>query len=303
MDGPASTLSDTAPETSAQDHARRGAAMMPGRDLLLTADTSFQTRQRLAIADIVEAARLWRLGWTLGWLDIQLRYRGSVLGPFWLTLSTGVMIGALGFLYATLFHMDLRAYLPFLALSIVLWGFIGQVTQDGCVTFMQNEASIRSVRLPFSLYAIRTVVRNILVLAHNIVVIIAVYAIMNEWPGSVAVAALPAILVWLIDSVAASLLLGAFCARFRDIPPIVGSVMQIAFYVTPVIWKPEQLGGHAVWLPLNPFFSLLEIVRAPLLGALPSALVWVSALVYSAMLCGLAWILFVRVRGRLSFWV
>src|SRR5215472_7810820 len=77
---------------------------------------------RLAMQDIADGLRLWRLAWTLAWLDIRLRYRGSMLGPFWLTISTGVMVGALGVLYSTLFKMDIASYLPFLALSQVLWG-------------------------------------------------------------------------------------------------------------------------------------------------------------------------------------
>ena len=71
-----------------------------------------------------------------------------------------------------------------------------------------------------------------------------------------------------VDALALTLMLGAFCARFRDIQPIVNSVMQIAFFMTPVIWKPEQLGPSGIRkLALNPFFDLLEIVRGPILGS------------------------------------
>ena len=54
-----------------------------------------RSRQRLARRDLHEALVLWRLCWTLSWLDIKLRYRGSMLGPFWLTLSTAVMVAAM----------------------------------------------------------------------------------------------------------------------------------------------------------------------------------------------------------------
>ena len=163
---------------------------------------------------------------------------------------------------------------------------------------------IRSVRLPFTLYALRVIVRNVLVLGHNVVVILAVYAIFDVWPGAVAGAALPGLLLWLLDGLACCLLLGAVCARFRDIPPIVGSVMQIAFFVSPIIWRPEMLtGSSAAWLPLNPFYTLLEIVRAPLLGHLPEWHVWASALGFSLLLCAIAWTGFARVRSRLAFWV
>jgi lipopolysaccharide transport system permease protein len=271
--------------------------------LELFSGMSLAARNKSAVTDVRNGLRLWRLAWSLGWLDIRLRYRGSMLGPFWLTISTGVMVGSLGFLYSALFHMSLREYLPFLALSQVLWGFLATLVSEACTAFTESEVVIRSVRMPFFLFALRILVRNVLVLGHNICVIVVVYLAMWLWPGAAALLAIPALPVWIVDALALSLLLGGICARFRDIMPIVASVMQIAFFMTPIIWKPSQLGGRAVWLPLNPFYDMLEIVRAPLLGETAPLLVWVAAIVYSAMLCGLAWLFFLRARGRIAFWI
>jgi lipopolysaccharide transport system permease protein len=264
---------------------------------------SLAARNKSAVTDVRNGLRLWRLAWSLGWLDIRLRYRGSMLGPFWLTISTGVMVGSLGFLYSALFHMSLHEYLPFLALSSVLWGFLGTLVGEACGAFTESEVVIRSVRMPFFLFSLRILVRNVLVLGHNICVIVVVYLAMRLWPGANALLAIPALPVWIIDALALSLLLGGICARFRDIMPIVASVMQIAFFMSPVIWKPSQLGPRAVWLPLNPFYDMLEIVRAPLLGETAPLLVWVAAVLYSILLCGLAWLFFLRARGRISFWI
>lgn len=257
----------------------------------------------LAISDIVEGARLWPLALSLGWLDIRLRYRGSILGPFWLTLSTAVMVGALGVLYSALFHIDVHDYLPFLALSQVLWFFLSSLVGEACNCFTSAEGMIRAVRMPLFLHALRTLVRNVLVLAHNVVVIVAVDVYFEVWPGWHALLALPGMLLWAVDGLAFCLLLGAICARFRDIGPIVGSVMQIAFFLTPVIWQPEQLGPQQWMLPFNPFFAMLEIVRAPLLGQEPTAVVWLAAVLYSLALAGVTWLLFVRARGRVAFWI
>ena len=269
----------------------------------LTADKSLRSRHRHAIEDIVNGCRLWRLALTLGWLDVRLRYRGSVLGPFWLTISTGVMVASLGFLYAKLFNMDLRAYLPFLALSQVLWGFLASIVSESCTAFTEAEGVIRSARMPFFVFSIRTLIRNLATLAHNIVVIVVVFAIFAMWPGPQALMAIPGLALWMVNALALTLLLGAFCARFRDIQPIVNSVMQIAFFITPVIWKPEQLGPSAAKLFLNPFFDLLQIVRAPMLEEAVGLRVWAGALFYSTVLCALAWAFFVRARGRITFWI
>jgi lipopolysaccharide transport system permease protein len=275
----------------------------PGIVLEFRPGLTVSDRTRFAAQDVAGGLRLWRLAWTLGWLDIRLRYRGSLLGPFWLTLSTAVMVASLGTLYATLFHMDVRKYLPFIALSQVLWGFISGVVNDGCVCFTQAEGVTRAVRMPLFVQVLRVLVRNLLMLAHNVVVIVAVFALLDVWPGWAAVWAVPGLLLWGIAGAAVCLPLGAVCARFRDIPPIVGSVLQIAFFVTPIIWLPDQLGANEHWLLLNPFFDLLELVREPLLGTTAGVHVWEAAIAITVVLCGLSAALFSRTRGRVAFWL
>jgi lipopolysaccharide transport system permease protein len=280
------------------------AAPQPAVELLIQSELTWRARQNQAIHDVAGGVRLWRLAITLGWFDIRLRYRGSVLGPFWLTLSTAVMVAALGVLYSALFKMELHDYLPFLALSIVLWNYLAALVGEACTCFTMAEGMIRAMRMPFTLYAGRVMVRNTLVLAHNVVVILAVYAWFDVWPGWASLGAIPGLALWMIDGIAACMLLGALCARFRDIPPIVASLMQIAFFVSPIIWKPELLTGvKRELLFINPFYSLLEIVRGPLLGEAMQWHVWLAALGYSAVLLVLAWVGFVRVRNRLAFWV
>lgn len=281
------------------------AALQPGASRLhLRGDLGWPQRFTLAAADVIEGVRLLPLGWTLGWLDISLRYRGSALGPLWMTISTAIMVAALGYIYGTLFHMDLAAYLPFLSVSLVLWNAgIGALVADACSTFLQSEQTIRSLRLPHFVQVVRVLVRTVLVMAHNIVVPFAVFALYHVWPGLEALWALPGLALWTVDAAAICMLLGGICARFRDVPQIVASVMQVAFYITPVVWKPEQLGARGWWLPVNPFHDLLEVVRAPLLGHAPGTLVWAAAGADSVVLCAAAWVIFARTRARLAFWV
>jgi len=167
-----------------------------------------------------------------------------------------------------------------------------------------NVGLIRSVRMPFTLYAARIVVRNLIILGHNAVVVVVVNLALWTWPPlEVAWLALPGMVLWLAVSLALALLLGALCARLHDVPPIVANVMQMAFFLSAVIWKPEQLGEDEWVLALNPFFCLLEMVRGPLFGVRPSELVVGCALAYSAALFAATWLVFARVRGRIAFWL
>ena len=271
-----------------------------------TSARDWQARFAAEFVDFRQTYALWRLVWTLSLLDIRLRYRGSLLGPFWLTLSTAVMIGALGFLYARLFHMNIHTYLPFLSLSLILWNFISTLTAEGCTCFTMSESMIRAMRMPLSMHAARVVVRNFLVFAHNIVVIVVVFAIMRKVPGPMSPLIIPAFALWIIDAFAISLLLGVLCARFRDIPPIVASIMQIAFFVSPIIWNPAVLahrGMSTVLVKWNPFFALLEIIRGPLLGSPFSLAAWGVALCYSSIIVAIAVIIFAMSRARIAYWV
>jgi lipopolysaccharide transport system permease protein len=283
-----------------------GAVTGPGRVVHIAASRGWKETTKLAAADLQETVRLWPLVWTLSFFDIRLRYRGSMLGPFWLTLSTAIMVAAMGFLYAKLFHLDIGRYLPYLTISLVLWNFVNTLTSEGATCYTQAEGMIRAIRLPQSLHAARVVVRNVLVLAHNIAAVVVVFIVFRVVPNVDAFSLLPALLLWSADAFAMVVLLGVFGARFRDIPPIVGSVMQIVFYLTPIMWRADMLaarGGLVVFVTLNPFFALLEILRGPLLGEPINVEAWYVALAYSAGLMLLAGLVFVRARPRIPYWI
>lgn len=277
-----------------------------GRKMSISAAQGWGQRFALALADLGETMHLWRLVLALSFMDIKLRYRGSLLGPFWLTLSTAVMVAAIGLLYAGLFHQDVGSYLPYLSISLIFWGFLSALTGEGGTSFTVAEHMIRAQRMPLSLHAARVVMRNLFVLAHNLVVIIVVFAIFHVVPSKAALSVVPALLLWLIDGMAICLMLGVFGARFRDIPPIIASIVQIAFYVTPVIWSPTMvLHRHIgrVLVEWNPFYALLEILRGPLLGLPLEPQAWVMALGYSALLLLLSGLTFTRARARIAYWI
>jgi lipopolysaccharide transport system permease protein len=122
-------------------------------------------------------------------------------------------------------------------------------------------------------------------------------------PGAEAVLALPGLALLLVNACAVGMFLGMVCARFRDIPQIVINLMQLVFFLSPVLWKPSLLGELQVFLPLNPFFSLMETVRGPLVEGGAPPIVWAAALFYTAAACAIAFVFFVRFRGRIAFWV
>jgi lipopolysaccharide transport system permease protein len=275
----------------------------PAPSPVYVCDAGDPRRLARALEDLTTGLRRWRLPAALARLDIKNRYRGSVLGPFWLSLSTAVMILALGILYAALFKLSVAEYLPFLAVSLIVWNLISQIVGDACTSLIVSEGIIRQMPLPYTVHALRCVFRNVVVAAHNLPLILVVFIACGRFPGPEAVLALPGLVLIAVNAFAVALFLGMLCARFRDIAPIVGSVMQLAFFISPVLWKPELLKEKAAWLPLNPFYTVMETVRGPLIEGGAAPVVWASALGFTLLTCAVAFAFFVRFRGRIAFWV
>lgn len=257
----------------------------------------------LAIADFAAAVRLRPLWIKLGWNDILYRYRRSTLGPFWSTANMAITVLALGAVYSQIFNMPIRQLLPYIGAGLIVWGFISSIMLDAGALFSGSESYIKQIRLPYSLHACRFVFGKVILFAHDLPIYIVLVAYFGAWPGAVALYAIPGFLLLVVNAVLISLALGMASARFRDIPRIITSFIQIVFLITPIIWTPDLLGPRAYLACANPLFHLIEIVRAPLLGSLPSAQTVLATLAITAVNLVATTFFFIRFRGRIAYWI
>ena len=267
----------------------------------LTLSDSSQSKR--AIYDLIDGLRSWRIWGLLGWEDIRQRYRRSTLGPLWLTISMGAMVVGMGFLYSGLFRTDVSDYLPFLTLGFIIWGLISGFVSDGCRVFIQAEPIIKQVQLAISVHVYRMLWRHLIIFAHNIVIFVLVAMIFSLWPGWAGPLVVPGLLILFINGLWVGVLLGLISARFRDVPQIIGSVLQVAFFLTPIIWKPEHLPARSWFVDLNPFYHFVEIVRAPLLGQALSLRTWATTLLVTAAGWSVTFIVYCLYRRRIAYWL
>jgi lipopolysaccharide transport system permease protein len=257
----------------------------------------------LAMKDIAGGMLAWPIWTMLAWQDIRQRYRRSVLGPLWITLTMIVTIGGMGPLYAALFRVDTHEFIPYLALGIISWGLISMLILEGCATFTGADALIRSVRLPLTMHAFRMISRNFVIFLHNCVAYVPFMIFLGIAPSWTWLMVPIGVLLVLIAAVPVAIILGLFCARFRDMQPIIGSIVQLAFFLTPIFWKPEALGTRIAFAKYNPLFMFIDMLRGPILGYIPSASVYVGIVIMTIALYAIAIPLFVRFRQRIAFWV
>lgn len=262
------------------------------------------TPAALAWADFVEALNLSWFWLALGWNDILQRYRGSMLGPFWLTITTGIFIAGLGPLYARLFSLDMTKYLPFMAFGVTTWNFITGAINDSCGTFVASSQLMKQMRLPRFALLFRIIWRSIIAFLHNL----PIYAVIFLWFGMPLglhlLAVIPGFVILCLNLTWIGLVVAILCTRYRDIAPIIGSILQIGFFVTPVMWNYKLQHINNSWIVYcNPFAAFVELVRAPLMGEEIS-----RPLLYLSLAClvvgwALAGALFVRCRRQIVYWV
>jgi ABC-type polysaccharide/polyol phosphate export permease len=259
--------------------------------------------QSQAVRDIaasLERHELWR---TLGWADIRFRYRRTVLGPFWLTLSTGVMALAIGLLYAGLLHQDISSYLPFLAIGIIIWNFFSTGTNEGCSVFIGSAGFIKAYAMPLSIYVLRLLWRNIIIFLHNFVIVVVIWTIFRWELTPTALLSIVGYVLMLMFVLGIVLFFGVLCTRYRDIPQIVSSVLQLLFFITPIMWAPASLGEKRWIAEFNPLFSIIEVVRAPLLGQVPDARQWYIALACAVLSLACGGVFYERYSYRVAYWL
>ena len=246
----------------------------------------------------------WRMWLLLGMNDIRQRYRRSRLGQFWITLAMATTIVSLGFLYAFLFKMPLAEYLPYLGTSFVVWGLVSGIVLDSCNVFIGAEGYLRQVPMPKSVFVHRMLVRSAVTFLHNIIILPPLFIVFRVPIGWTLFAAFAGILIVLLNGIWVGLLLGTVCARFRDMPQIVASLMQVAYYLTPVMWRRNQLPPDWRWFSdLNPFQSFLNIVRDPLLGEMPPPIAWEVTGAVTVIGFIVATLFFSRFRARIVYWL
>jgi ABC-2 type transport system permease protein len=238
--------------------------------------------------------------------DIEIRYRRSMIGPFWISISMGVMVLSLAYLYGGVFGQgpqQYRSYLSFVACGFLAWGFINALVQDGCFSIIESEAYLRNVSLPLTLIASRVVFRQLVYFFHNLVVILPIVFFFGVGLKLTWFELGWAILLYVIAGLAVSLILGPLCARFRDLPQLVSNVMQLFFFLTPIFWLPELSPQRAILVEPNPMYHFLEVMRGPILGSgIPETSLTI-VLVWIAVLWSIAIGVFLWSRRQIYFWL
>ncbi|AUS29880.1 MULTISPECIES: galactan export ABC transporter permease subunit Wzm/RfbD [Rhodococcus] len=267
---------------------------------------------RRAFKDLRDGLNQRELWLSLGWQDIKQRYRRSVIGPFWITIATGVQATAIGILYAALLDMPLQEFLPYVTVGLIVWNLINASIIEGSEVFVANEGLIKQLPSALSVHIYRLVWRQILFFAHNLLIYVIMVVAFGVWRNLswASLAAIPALGLIVLNALWVSIVFGIFATRYRDIAPILSSLTLLLFVLTPIMWTTQSLeaqGGavrdRAKIAELNPLFHYLDIVRAPMIGQPQELYHWYIVITITVVGWAVALLALRKYRARVPYWV
>ena len=267
---------------------------------------SYEKKERFhfknSLCDLACGIKSWHIWLLLGWLDLKLRYRRSFFGPFWITISMAVMIYSMGFVYSSIFKVEVGGYFLYISTGMLAWVLLSTTLLEMMNCFVDASSFILQVKLPFSIYVLRIITRNFIVMAHNFLAVIPLLIYFKIIPNFAYL--FMSFIIIAIAMISIGLLFALIGARFRDVQQVIMSILQVGFLLTPIMWKPEMIPGRLIFaLWLNPFYHFVEILRAPLLGIAPSPMALKGSLGITLLGSAIMVLIFARLRHRIPFWV
>lgn len=246
----------------------------------------------------------WRIWLQLAWFEIRNQYSRSVIGPFWITLSTSVMVLVFGILYGRLMGREISQHLPYVASGLIAWILYSEILIQGCNSLIRNGRLIQQMRLPYSVYVLRTASQVFINFLHNAIIIAVVFIIFpDSIKGAGWLLSLAGLCLIVINALTLSFIFSIVSLRFRDFPPVVSAVMRPMMFLTPIIWDASMFSERAAFILINPFYHIIELFRAPMLGQTPALLSWVVVAGMTLVCSAILIILFSRYYRRIAYWV
>ncbi|MCR9271089.1 MAG: ABC transporter permease [Henriciella sp.] len=235
--------------------------------------------------------------------DMTLQYARSAIGPFWITLTMALQLVALTYLFTGLFGAPVEIIAPWVTIGVIIWTLMSASLSESASVLSFNKSYLMEAETSISGFVMSIVIKNVMIAAHHSILIVLLFiwlAISPSWAWAWVLLSLPLIIVF---TTGLGIALAIFAARFRDVKRVTESFLMIGFFLTPVLWRPQELVKNEFVATYNPFTHLIAIVRQPLLGQTPDALAWTVSIYSTVIVLALALYSIARYRTKVPFWL
>lgn len=254
----------------------------------------------IAIKEVLSLAPVWLF---MAHHDTLARYRRTTLGPWWITIGTGIGLLAMAVVWSTFFGMTIKDIFPHMTIGFTLWGFISSILTEGASGF-SSAGILRTIKIPLLVFVFFTVAKAFYTFLHNSVLILLVLVAFQVDVSITTLLFIPGLLLLMVTALLVALVLGIVGARFRDLSHIISAFLSFLMLLTPIMWNASMMTGKRILLVyLNPIAYYIEIIRAPLLNKVPDPIYYYGVFGVIIVLLFLANYLYNRFSKRLIFWL
>jgi lipopolysaccharide transport system permease protein len=232
----------------------------------------------------IDLAELWSYRELLGffiWRDIKIRYKQTLLGGLWAVLQPLIAMLIFGVLFTRVvtIRTDSAPYPLFIFAGLVPWTFFANAVGLSSNSLVSSEQMIRKIYFPRVLVPLGTVFALGLDMLVSLL-FMGVLMVYYHWSVSWSLLLLPVFLLGsCLCSAGLGLILCATNVRYRDVKYAVPFFIQMAFFLTPVVYPLRNVPYRfRIFLGLNPMAGIIEGFRYALLGTPISSLVLWTAM-------------------------
>ena len=261
---------------------------------------SRKASQSLGLLDLQAGLSRWRLWLTLGYFDFITAFRRTLLGPIWQIATVTAWIGGLWLIFGS---ERGASSLLYIGLGVINWGLIQSIITSMSNVFRVNASLIMNVPNPISLYVFRKIAEQTLrwLVQLSIAPVLMIAFAVPLTP--VILLIIPNLVIVLIILTGASFGLAALGTRLPALRFALDAVMRLMFFMTPIFWTPGDNPLRTLIAQWNPFSYLLELLRNPLMGELPSSEAYLLSLAMAVGALGLGIAIFSYCRNRMLSWI
>lgn len=261
------------------------------------------TSTQRAAKDLLDGVKSPKIWFLLAWSDLEARYRRTILGTFWQTLTMAAYIVGLAVVFSTIRVRQMDNFLLYLSAGFTGFSLISGFLGSGVGAFHRGQALLKSYDLPASIHVFRTVANEYILFAHSAVIMAAVWIYTGSYPTLYTLLLIPAAALMFLAGVGLVMCVGLLGARFRDVSPAMTTLMSFMFLVTPIFWQREDLGERTWLADFNPIYHAMNLIRRPLMGEAPDLINWYvcAGIAVVSLLIGIA--SFLQHRRQLVYWL
>jgi ABC-type polysaccharide/polyol phosphate export permease len=178
--------------------------------------------------------------------DLQVKYKGSLLGIFWSLLNPLVLLGVYLLVFGLIFPSKTPHYPLYLLAGLACWIFFATSLQTAARSLIDSAELIKKVRFPRQLVALSIVATQAVTFAVMLAVLIVLSLVLVPEARATVWLAIPLALLFVAEVVGLALVAACLNVLFRDVEHVLAAALLPWFFVTPILWSSSTLGDRGV---------------------------------------------------------